>query len=362
MESKKFDVEQSKKQIHKLFEESFLPGLKDFIRIPNISQYYDTTFFSNGFIQKAGHFLVDWCRNCGVKGLEVRLLEPEKRTPLLFVEVVATEKECAATQLFYGHFDKQPHMTGWDEGLSATDPVVRNGKLFGRGGADDGYCIFAFCTALKILQDQGLPHPRCIFLMESDEESGSEDMDYYLKLLSTSIGNHVKNIWIVDSGCLDYSTLWLTTSLRGGTTCKLSVEVSEQSVHSGLSGGVIPHPFRIANILLQRIQNQKTGQLDERLTVVIPPEKYKQCIETAELIRIKNALPFESGVETVCHDNQVRDYLAQTWMPSLTITGIDGFPSCIEGGCVLHNKCTMKVSIRLPPTKDMDEALEFIKK
>ncbi len=147
--------EETLKQVKSLFEKSFLPGLMDFIKIPNISQYYDAEFFTNGYIETAGNFLVDWCRNCGVKGLKVKLLGEKdlhkRQTPLLFVEVQGTNTESTETQLFYGHFDKQPHMTGWDKGLSATNPVIRDGKLFGRGGADDGYCIFAFCTALKIL-------------------------------------------------------------------------------------------------------------------------------------------------------------------------------------------------------------------
>ncbi len=78
---------------------------------------------------------------------------------------------------------------------------------------------------LKILQDQGLPHPRCVFLMESDEESGSEDMDYYLEMLSDVIGDNVKMIWILDSCNLSFDALWITTSLRGCATNVLEVKV-----------------------------------------------------------------------------------------------------------------------------------------
>jgi len=61
--------------------------------------------------------------------------------------------------LFYGHFDKQPPMEGWDEGKGPTIPVYENGKLYGRGGGDDGYSTYSSMLAIKAVQLQGLPTP-----------------------------------------------------------------------------------------------------------------------------------------------------------------------------------------------------------
>jgi len=161
--------------------------------------------------------IVNWCENVGLKGLNIEYLECKGRTPLIYLEVDATNKEDTATCLFYGHWDKQPHGTGWHEGLGPTKPVIKDECLYGRGGADDGYSIFSLCTALKLIQDQNLPHQRCVFIMESCEESGSVDMKYWLETLKEKIGNNVKLITILDSGCGDYDSLWINTSLRGCT-------------------------------------------------------------------------------------------------------------------------------------------------
>jgi acetylornithine deacetylase/succinyl-diaminopimelate desuccinylase-like protein len=70
-----------------------------------------------------------------------------------------------------GHYDKQPHMEGWREGLGPTTPVVDNGKLYGRGAIDDGYAVYGAIASIKACQEFHLNHPRCIIIIEGDEES-----------------------------------------------------------------------------------------------------------------------------------------------------------------------------------------------
>ena len=91
--------------------------------------------------------------------------------------------------LLYGHVDKQPPSEGWHDGLGPYKPVVRDGKLYGRGGADDGYAIFSMMTAIRALQDRGENHPRCVFILEAGEESGSPDLLHYVMKLSKEIGS-----------------------------------------------------------------------------------------------------------------------------------------------------------------------------
>lgn len=125
-------------------------------------------------------------------------MSPEGKTPLVFVTVEGNGEGAA---LLYGHFDKQPHMTGWDEGLNPTDPIIKDGKLYGRGAADDGYSGFGAILAIKTCQTLGLPHPRCVILLEADEESGSADLPYYLEVLKEKIGTpntivKIKIFWV----------------------------------------------------------------------------------------------------------------------------------------------------------------------
>src|SRR5205807_1503659 len=79
-------------------------------------------------------------------------------------------------------------MVGWEPGLGPWTPVLRDGRLYGRGGADDGYAVFSAVTAIKALRDAGVPHSRIVVLIECCEESGSPDLPAYIDLLADQIG------------------------------------------------------------------------------------------------------------------------------------------------------------------------------
>ena len=117
--------------------------------------------------------------------------EGKCRTPLLFMELAASDpNKYKHTVLMYGHFDKQPPLTDeWDKDLGPYKPVVKNGKLYGRGGADDGYSTFAAIDCIKALQEQKQDYPRIVILIEGCEESGSPDLGYYRQMLKDDIGN-----------------------------------------------------------------------------------------------------------------------------------------------------------------------------
>jgi hypothetical protein len=170
--------------------------------------------------------------------------------------------------LLYGHLDKQPEMVGWHEGYGPWSPRYEDGKLYGRGGADDGYAVYASLAALKALDAQGLPHARCVGVIETCEESGSYDLPAYLELLAPRMGD----VDFVDRPRLgrgDYERLWLTTSLRGLVGGTLSVEVLTEGVHSGDASGVVPSSFRIARKLLDRVEDSATGR-------VLPPRSTRR--------------------------------------------------------------------------------------
>ena len=177
-----------------------------------------------------------------MRGLTFEIVRLPGRTPLLYFDVAGAGDRSV---LLYGHLDKQPEMVGWREGYGPWDPLFENGKLYGRGSADDGYAVFAALTAIGALQAQGIAHSRCVGMIETCEESGSYDLPAYLDALAPRMGK-VDFVVGLDSGCGDYERLWATTSLRGLAGGRLTVEVLTEGVHSGDASGIVPSSFRIA--------------------------------------------------------------------------------------------------------------------
>ena len=125
-----------------IWESEILPALHDYIRIPNQSQAFDSKWREHGHMERAVSLVETFCRAQvqHVPGLHVEVVRLEGHTPLLYMEVPGSGPD---TVLLYGHLDKQPEMTGWRAGLSAWEPTREGDKLYGRGGADDGYAAFA---------------------------------------------------------------------------------------------------------------------------------------------------------------------------------------------------------------------------
>src|SRR5213076_3304238 len=156
-------------------------------------------------------------------------------------------------------------------------PRIEGDKLYGRGGADDGYAMFGALTALAALQEQGIPHARCVVLIEACEESGSYDLPAYVDHLARRIGSP-SLVVCLDSGCGNYDQLWLTTSLRGVASGTLTVKVLDEGVHSGDASGVVPSSFRILRQLLSRLEDEESGAVrPAELYVQVPPERVAQA-------------------------------------------------------------------------------------
>lgn len=162
MEATKFSPEQAQQFIEKNFDESALPSLKEYITIPNLSRLYDPEWQTNGNPERAVDHLKNWVVDQNVKGLKLEIVKHEGYSPLLFIEI---EGELKHTVLYYGHYDKQPPFTGWWEGFGPNIPVIKDDKLYGRGGADDGYSIYGSILAIKALQQQNIKTPSRMFVM-----------------------------------------------------------------------------------------------------------------------------------------------------------------------------------------------------
>jgi acetylornithine deacetylase/succinyl-diaminopimelate desuccinylase-like protein len=348
--------------IETIWDDDILPTLVEYIRIPNKSPDFDRDWETHGHMDKAVALFEAWARKKleTVSSATLEVVRLKGRTPLIFMEIPGTAK---GTVLLYGHLDKQPEMKGWAEGTGPWVPVMKDDKLFGRGGADDGYAMFASLAAILNLRAENKPHARCVVCIEACEESGSYDLPAYIDHLAPRIGTPDLVICL-DSGCGNYDQLWLTTSLRGIAMGNLTVRVLTEGVHSGDASGLVPSSFRIARTLLSRIEDEATGQMKlDELYVQIPPDRLEQARHSAKILgdEIYTKMPLAGTTKPMAGD-LTELILNRTWRPQLAVTGMDGYPLPENGGNVLLPYTTAKLSVRLPPTTDARKATAAIKR
>lgn len=344
-----------------LWDQEIVPKLVEYIRIPNKSPMFDANWVEHGYMEQAVTLMSDWARAklAAFPGATLEVVRLQGRTPLIYIEVPGQGED---TVVLYGHLDKQPEMTGWSEGLGPWTPVIRGDKLYGRGGADDGYAIFGSLAALLALKEQGIAHARCVILIEACEESGSYDLPFYVEHLAERIGNP-SLVVCLDSGCGNYEQLWLTTSLRGMTGGNLTVKVLEEGVHSGDASGVVPSSFRILRELLSRLEDPVTGKIvPPELYVEIPAQRVAQAQQVAQVLgtAVYDKFPFVEGMQPAT-DDLAELVLNRTWRPQLAVTGVGGIPALDSAGNVLRPFTSVKLSLRVPPTLNGAQAGQFLK-
>jgi len=349
-----------------LWDDEIVSEITEYIRIPNKSPMFDPDWVAHGYMEDAVTLMEKWARAklAALPGATLEVVRLEGRTPLIYIDVPAANGgPDDDTVLLYGHLDKQPEMTGWADDLGPWKPVLRDGKLYGRGGADDGYAIFGSLAALLALREAGLPQARCVVMIEACEESGSYDLPAYVDHLAARIGQPSLVICL-DSGCGNYEQLWLTTSLRGLTGGNLRVSVLREGVHSGDASGVVPSSFRILRMLLSRLENEATGDILPRdFHVDIPVQRVEQAKAAAETLgdQVYAKFPFMPGMRP-SRDELVELILNRTWRPALSVTGVDGLPALASAGNVLRPTTAVKLSLRVPPTLDGNQAGAALKK
>ena len=357
-----FDPVRLQSHVHQNWGDAIVPSLVDYIRIPNKSPAYDADWAKHGYMSDAVRLMETWARErlSALPGATLEVVELEGRTPVILIEVPGSNDD---TILLYGHLDKQPEMSGWWEGFGPWTPVLKDGKLYGRGGADDGYAMYGSLAALLALKDQNVPHARCVILIEACEESGSYDLPFYIDHLAARIGKPSLVICL-DSGCGNYDQLWLTTSLRGNGVGTLTVRVLTEGVHSGDASGIVPSSFRIARRLLSRIEDEATGRiLPDELYVQVPPQRIEQARAAAGVLgpEVYSKLPFAGGTLPM-GDDLAELVLNRTWRPQLAIIGADGLTPSANAGNVLLPYTTLKLSFRWPPTLSADQAIETVER
>jgi acetylornithine deacetylase/succinyl-diaminopimelate desuccinylase-like protein len=347
--------------IEDVWDSEIVPTLTDYIRIPNKSPSFEPNWEQLGHMDRAVDLFVGWA-SAKLKELPGATLSVERlpgRTPLIFIDVPGASND---TVLLYGHLDKQPEMTGWAEGKGPWIPVLEGDKLYGRGGADDGYALFGALTALLALKREGAAHARAVIVIEASEESGSPDLPFYMDALAERIGD-VSLVVCLDSGCGDYERLWLTTSLRGLVGGTLRVDVLEEGVHSGDASGVVPSSFRILRQLLARIEDIETGRvIGDAFDAKIPEARIAQARVAAQAVgnEVYKKFPFVAGMQPA-GDDLAELVLNRTWRPALSVTGFAGAPAPRDAGNVLRPFTEAKLSLRVPPSADAKAASAALK-
>ena len=357
--------------VNRAWDDDIVRRVSEYIQIPAKSPIFDADWAKHGYIERAIRDAAEWVESKHVAGLRLEIVRLEGRTPLLYFEVPATaaggNERDAATVCLYGHLDKQPEFNGWRTGFGPWSPKYVDGLLYGRGGADDGYAVYAAITAIMALDADGIPRPRCVGVIESCEESGSFDLPAYIDALKPRLGN-VSLVVCLDSGAGNYEQLWLTTSLRGMVTGTLKVEILDEGVHSGDASGLVPSSFRILRHVLDRLEDSGTGTLlPESFHCTIPEQHLAQARLTAGILgaEVWRRLPWACGNDgsptLPTTTDPAQALLNRTWKPSLSVVGAEGFPALADAGAVLRPCTAFKLSLRLPPHVDGNAAASTMK-
>jgi acetylornithine deacetylase/succinyl-diaminopimelate desuccinylase-like protein len=347
-----------RRYVDALWQESIVPELLEYVRIPNKSPAFDRQWREHGYMDQVVARFEAWARNQPLERLGVEVIRQDQRTPLILIDIPGDSADCV---LLYGHLDKQPEMTGWREGLGPWQPVLAGDRLYGRGAADDGYAMFACLAAIGALEAASIPHARCIVIIEACEESGSFDLPHHIERLGDRIG-HPSLVIGLDSGCGNYDQLWCTTSLRGLAGGVLKVEVLSEGIHSGASG-IVPDSFRIARRLLNRIEDDATGRmLVPEYHVPIPAARIAEARSAAAILgaSLREEFPFVEGAGPTTED-LAELILNRDWRPALSIIGADGLPALGNAGNVLRPMTALKLSLRIPPGCDPKRANRSMK-
>ena len=365
------DAAAALQQVSAQWDGDILRQLTDYIAIPAKSPWFDPQWAAHGFIDTVVRNAAQWVEAQKVAGLKLEVVRLGARTPVIFFEIAGTKAGSTETVLMYGHLDKQPEFNGWRADLGPWTPKYEDGKLYGRGGADDGYAVYAAIAAVQALKSQNLPHPRIVGLIETSEESGSPDLLPYIDALRPRLGD-VGLVVCLDSGAGNYDQLWLTTSLRGMASGTLKVEVLTEGVHSGDASGLVPSSFRILRQVLDRLEDSKTGRLlPASFHCEVPAERVEQARATAailgdDLFKRFPWVHYDCGGDArsvlPMTGDPVDALLARTWRPTLSVTGAEGLPAVQDAGNVLRPYTAFKLSLRLPPLVDGAQAVQQLKR
>ena len=313
-----------------------LPGvradLERLVRIPGIA--FDG--FDHSHVERSAEAVAELLRGCS---LDVRIVRSNGQPAVIGRRPAPPG---APTVLLYAHHDVQPvgDLSLWDS--DPFEPVERNGRLYGRGAADDKAGIMAHIAALRAF-GENLPVGVVLFI-EGEEEFGSDSLERLLKEHRDEIASDV--IVIADSGNWDIGVPALTTSLRGIVNCFVEVRTLSHAVHSGMFGGVAPDALTALARLLATLHDDAGDVAVEGLV-----GRTGATVDYQEE-RLRTEAGLVDGVSFI-GTGRLTDRM---WTkPALSVLGIDAPPTG-EAPNALVPVAKAKLSIRLAPGDDPKKA------
>lgn len=274
-------------------------------------------------------------------GADARLLEAPGAHPAVLAS--APGPPGAPTVLLYAHHDVQPEGAVERWTTPPYEPAERNGRLYGRGAADDKSGIAMHLAALRAWE--GRPPVGVTVFVEGEEECGSANLGGFLDLYAEELRADV--VVLADGGTWRTGEPSLTTSLRGIVACFVEVRTLDHGVHSGGFGGVIPDSLTVLCRTLATLH-------DERGEVAIPGLS-TDAADPLDLTEeeIRGQADVRPGVEFIGSGSLTERLWAK---PAISVLGIDA-PSTHEASNTLVASARAKVSMRIPPGQDPDAAL-----
>lgn len=329
-------------------QERFLKELFELLRIPSVSA--DSRHKED--VRKAANYVLQKLKEAGADKTE---LCETKGHPIVYGEKMIDPK--APTVLVYGHYDVQPPdpLNLWN--TPPFEPTVRDGKIYARGACDDKGQMFMHVKAFEIMMKHSLLKCNVKFMIEGEEEVGSDNLGTFVKENKAKLKADV--ILISDTSLISLDQPSITAGLRGLSYMEVEVTGPNRDLHSGVYGGAVANP---ANVLSKMIASLH----DENGRVTIPGFYDKvQDLSAADRAALNKA-PFdldeykkELGIEEVTGEKGFTTLERTGTRPTLDVNGIWGGYTGEGAKTVLPAKAHAKISMRLVPNQNQQEITDL---
>ena len=342
MQNIKDYVEQNKQR--------FLDELFELLRFPSVSA--DPKYA--GDVKKTAAYVAEKLKEAGADQVEIC---PTAGHPIVYGEkMVGPDKP---TVLVYGHYDVQPPdpLELWE--TPPFEPTVRDGKIYARGACDDKGQFYMHVKAFELMQNNGGLPCNIKFMIEGEEEVGSDNLGLFVAENKEKLAADV--VLISDTSMISLENPSLETGLRGLSYVEVTVEGPNRDLHSGVYGGAVANP---ATILAKMIAS--LHDLDNHIAI---PGFYDDVVELSEEERRDlNKAPFEIeeykadlGVDELWGEKGYTTLERTGIRPTLEVNGIWGGYIGEGAKTVLPSKASAKISMRLVPNQDSQKITQLFK-
>ncbi|WP_353126545.1 dipeptidase [Parapedobacter pyrenivorans] len=332
-------------------KQRFLDELFELLRFPSVSadpKYKDD-------VRNAAEYVAEKLRDAGADNVEVC---PTAGHPIVYGEKIIDSSK--PTVLVYGHYDVQPAdpLELWE--TPPFEPTVRDGKIFARGACDDKGQFYMHVKAFELMQETGTLACNIKFMIEGEEEVGSDNLDAFVKANKQRLDADV--VLISDTAMISLDSPSLETGLRGLSYLEVEVTGPNRDLHSGVYGGAVANPATILAKLIASLH-------DENNRIYIPGF-YDDVVELSDVERrALNEAPFDEtdyksdlGIKALWGENGYTTIERTGIRPTLEVNGIWGGYIGKGAKTVLPSKAYAKISMRLVPNQDSNKITALFSK